>query len=420
MLIEFRLRNFRSFRDIAEVNFTASADKELERTHCILTGVSSTPRVTRTAAVFGANASGKSNLMFGLATMNLLVQHSTALSETQFAEFYTPFKLDPATVGGPTEFEVNVVISGVRYEYGFSHDAHRIRSEWLTVYRTAKGQRWFERRWDSDQGEEVWAGFSSHFSGPRETWRKATRPQALFLTTAAQFNSELLKPLFDWFTRDLVILNTPIVLGLGYTVQRLEEPAFKERVLEILRAADLHISDIRVEKRAGQQVAFSFELGKPAKVSAREQDIPDITFCHQVEGGEPVWFDSRYESAGTQRLLAYIGPILDAIENGKVLIIDEVDASLHPMVTRFLIGLLQDPVVSRRGAQLWVNTHDTSLLEGGLLRRDQVWFVDKDIKQASHLVPLTDFSPRKNEALERGYLRGRYGAVPFISSPRLQ
>ena len=141
MLIEFRLRNFRSFRDIAEVNFTASADKELERTHCILTGVSSTPRVTRTAAVFGANASGKSNLMFGLATMNLLVQHSTALSETQFAEFYTPFKLDPATVGGPTEFEVNVVISGVRYEYGFSHDAHRIRSEWLTVYRTAKGQR---------------------------------------------------------------------------------------------------------------------------------------------------------------------------------------------------------------------------------------------------------------------------------------
>jgi hypothetical protein len=123
---------------------------------------------------------------------------------------------------------------------------------------------------------------------------------------------------------------------------------------------------------------------------------------------------------GTQRLLAYIGPLLDAIESGKLLVIDEVDSSLHPLVTRFVVGLVHNPAVSRNGAQLWVTTHDTSLLDTGVMRRDQFWLVEKDERQSSHVVPLLDFSPRSGEALERGYLRGRYGGVPFIASPHLQ
>jgi len=383
------------------------------------TGFSSFPWVTRGAAVYGANASGKSNLILGLSTMSNMVLKSTALSEAQFGELYTPFRLDNQTAYEPTEFEINLVLSGVRYEYGFSYDGRRICSEWLTVYRTGKGQRWFDRSWNEEESEERWGSFSTHFTGPRETWRKATRPQALFLTTAAQLNSELLRPLFNWFGNDLLVLNSLGMLGVGYTLQRFDEVGFKERVLEVLRAADIHIADIRIEKKPGQQVNLSFEPGKPPTVSAREGEVPDIVFGHLVEGGETLFFDRRFESAGTLQLFACIGPLLDAIEKGKLLVIDDIDSSLHPMVTRFIVGLFHDPVVSRRTAQLWVTTHDTSLLDTDVLRRDQFWFVDKDERQASVLVPLTDFSPRKNEALERGYLRGRYGGVPFISAPRL-
>jgi hypothetical protein len=418
MLIDFSAQNFRSLRDAATLSFVAGPDASHRSTHCLATGLKSVPWVTRGAAIYGANASGKSNLIFGLATMSNMVRQSTAMTEAQFAECYTPFRLDKEMAGEPTEFEVNLLLSGVRYEYGFSYDGQRIRGEWLTVYRTGKGQKWFDREWDEEGGEEVWGSFSTHFSGPRETWRKATRPQALFLTTAAQLNSELLKPLFDWFSEGLLVLNAVGLLALGFTLQRLDEPDFKKRVLEVLRAADIHIADIKIERKSGQQINLSLEPGKPPTVLTREGDIPQVTFGHRVVGGETVYFEGRFESAGTQRLLGCIGPILDAIERGKLLVIDDVDSSLHPMVTRFIVGLFHDPVVSKNDAQLWITTHDTSLLDTDVMRRDQFWFVDKDERQASILVPLTDFSPRKNEALERGYLRGRYGGVPFISSLR--
>jgi uncharacterized protein len=417
MIIDFSTRNFRSVRDKATLSFIASPDASLRASHCLSTGLPSVPWVTRGAAIYGANASGKSNLIFGLTTMRTMVAQSTALTEPQFAELYTPFRLDCEMAEEPTEFEVNLVLSGVRYEYGFSYNGRRILSEWLTVYVTGKGQRWFDRSWDEKDNEEQWGSFSTHFSGPRETWRKATRPQALFLTTAAQLNSELLRPLFNWFGSDLLVLNSIGVIGLGYTLQRLDEAGFKDRVLEVLRAADIHIADIKVEKKSGHQFNLSLEPGKPPTVLTRE--VPDVAFGHRVEGGDTVYFDRRFESVGTQMLFACIGPILDAIEKGQLLVIDDIDSSLHPMVTRFIVGLFHDPVVSQHGAQIWFTTHDTSLLDTDVMRRDQFWFVDKDERQASVLVPLTDFSPRKNEALERGYLRGRYGGVPFISSPRL-
>jgi uncharacterized protein len=418
MLLEFSAKNFRSFRDHAKLSFVASPDASRRDTHCLSTGLKAIPWITRGAAIYGANASGKSNLIFGLGTMRNMVSQSTSLTEAQFAEFYTPFRLDAHTAIEPTDFEISLLILGVRYEYGFSYDGQRIRSEWLTVYKTGKGQSWFDREWDEDLNEERWGTFSTHFTGPRETWRRATRPQALFLTTAAQLNSELLKPLFDWFSDGLLVLNSVGLLGLGFTLGRLDEAGFKDRVLEVLRAADIHIADIKIEKKSGQQINFSFEAGKPPTVLAHEGVIPDITFGHKVEGGETVYFDRRFESVGTQMLFACIGPVLDAIEKGKLLVIDDVDSSLHPMVTRFIVSLFHDPIVSKKDAQLWVTTHDVSLLDTDVMRRDEFWFVDKDEEQASALVPLTDFSPRKNEALERGYLRGRYGGVPFISSLR--
>ncbi len=419
MLIEFKVRNFRSFRDEQTLSFVASADRSHEKTHCLQTAHKAVPRVTRAAVIYGANASGKSNLLFALMTMRHLVLQSTAMSEAQYAEQYTPFRLDSATANEPTEFEVTLVVNDVRYQYGFSYDIHRIRGEWLLVYKTGKAQRWFERHAKANSTSEKWEPFSAYFTGPRETWRKATRPQALFLTTAAQLNSDQLRPLMDWFTSGVITLAGSVGPNLAPTLLRFEEPGFKERVLELLRAADLHIADIQVKKRKAQQFQFKLEPGKAPEFAAQDGELPDVEFCHQTEGGTPVWFDRRFESAGTQRLLSYIGPLLDAVEHGKLLVIDELDSSLHPMVMRFLIRLIHDPTFSRKGAQLWITTHDTSLLDVDLLRRDQIWFIEKNEQQASQLYPLSDFSPRKNEALESAYLKGRYGAVPFLSRPEL-
>lgn len=415
MLAEFKVSNFRSFRDEQSLSFSASADRANVSSHCIETGFKNVPRLTRAAVVYGANASGKSNLIFAFATMRHLVVRSTSMPEAQFAEQYTPFRLDRETASRPTEFELTVILAGVRYQYGFAYDAQRISREWLIAYRSGKGQAWFDRSWNARTNEYEWASFSNYFVGSKEVWKQATRPAALFLTTAVQLNNEQLRPLWDWLNSGSMILNSPGAVGVGLTLLKLENPDFKARVLELLRSADIHIADIEVEKPLGHHVELKLELGKPSEFAVRDQDVPVVRFLHRVEGQEPVAFDGRYESAGTQRLLSYIGPMLDVLDTGKLLVIDEIDSSLHPMVVRFLLQLLHDPRVSSHGAQFWLTTHDTSLLDSDLLRRDQIWFVEKGEQQASRLYPLSDFSPRKNEALERAYLRARYGGVPLIT-----
>ena len=419
MLLEFKVRNFRSLRDEQTLSFIASSDREHAATHCIATGLKNPSSVTRGAIVYGANAGGKSNLIFALATMGRLVVQSTAMTQPVFAEQYTPFRLDRESSKSPVEFELNLLIDSVRYQYGFSFDAQRICSEWLVVYKTGKGQAWFDRTWNSAKNEFDWAPFSSYFSGPKDTWKQATRPSALFLTTAIQLNNEQLKPLSDWFTNGVSILNWMGPAGVGLTLQRLEDPAFKARALDLMRAADIHITDIEVEKQPGHQIEFKLEAGKPPEFASSDQDVQVVKYWHRIDGEDAVAFDGRYESAGTQRLLSYIGPLLDAIETGKLLVIDEIDSSLHPMVVRFVLQLLLDPSVSKSGAQFWLTTHDTSLLDTELLRRDQIWFVEKNDRQASRLYPLTEFKPRKNEALERAYLRARYGGVPYIDRRNL-
>ncbi len=419
MFVEFSAKNFRSLRDEQTLSMVSSTDRSHLATHTIETGMRSVARLNRAGVVYGANASGKSNLIFALMTMRNLVLHSMSMLDAARAEQYTPYRLERSSTGDPTEFEIVVLLDGTRYQYGFSYDAQRIRDEWLIVYKTGKGQSWFERRWNDARGEHEWAPFSSYFTGAKETWRQATRPGALFLTTAIQLNNEQLKPLWNWFTEGLVIVNWIAAFGIGQTLQRMDDPAFKARALNLLRSADLHIADIEVENVPGHQVAFKLEPGKAPELSTSAQDLPIVKFVHKLEGEDAVAFDGRFESAGTQRLLSYIGPILDVLESGKLLVVDEFDSSLHPMVVRFVLSLFHDPEVSKHGAQLWMTTHDTSLLDTGLLRRDQFWFMDKDERQASRLYPLTDFSPRKGEALEKGYLRARYGGVPFISRTHL-
>jgi hypothetical protein len=413
MLIGFRFQNFRSFLAEQSFSFSTSSDRAHESTHLINTGMKAVPRISKAAIIFGPNASGKTNLLIALATFRDLILHSSGYSDSQFSERHTPFRFGPS-VTQPTEFEIDVLLDHVRYRYSISYDSQRIRSERLLVYRTGKSQRWFDRRFDEAARKETWAPFSPNFNGPREMWRKATRPKALFLTTAAQLNSEQLAPLLYWVEHHLEVLFPSDMSDVNRIAVRIQDETFKTRVLELLSAVDIHVDDVRF---AEQDPSRADPAPLPAAGFLRQGGAPrSIEFLYARDGWVPMWLDSVFEASGTQRLIGLFGPLLQAVENGKLLLIDEFDASLHPLVARFLIHLINDPRVSSKGAQLLLTSHNTTLMDLDILRRDEIWLVQLDDKHASNLLPLMRSSPRKHELIAKNYLKGRYGAVPLIRS----
>jgi predicted ATP-dependent endonuclease of OLD family len=397
----------------------ASNDRAHAETHCFETATHGAKRLLRSAVTYGANASGKSNLILALMTMQRLILNSTRLLESEFREQFTPFLLDAESRYQPTRLEVMLAIGDCRYQYGFSFDENRILGEWLLVYRLAKAQRWFEYHYNTETGENEWQPFSVHFKGERkgqrDLWRASTGKRSLFLTQAAQSNSLQLQPLLQWFANSLVIFPVQTPFNLTSASQRLEDPRYKQWVLRLLNAADIHISDIRIKKRKRARLEFKPESALQDDLPEAESEYSVVQFAHESADGQQQWFDARFESFGTLRLLGYATPLLDALENGKLIVVDEFDTSLHPLLTRFILKILHSPQLSSKGAQMWITTHDTSLLDPYLLRRDQIWFVEKNKEQCTELYALLEFSPRKNEAIERGYLHGRYGAIPFLN-----
>lgn len=419
MLVEFRVKNFRSLRDEQVLSLVASTDKTLLDTHALDTGLKAAPHLLKSAVVYGANASGKSNLINALQYMRGVVLASAALPPGQTFDRLSPFKLDATSGSQATEFEVTFILGRVRYQYGFAMNAQRIASEHLLVYKAFKPQRWFERHFDVESGKDVYE-FGTSLKGAKNLWEGATRPNALFLSMAVQLNSEALRPVFDWFANRLVIFNEQSPLSPQFAMQMLKHEQQRKTICEFLRAADISIADIEVTTKQAMMHTFNVDLatGKREE-TVSEQSVDEVKFHHITEHGKAV-FDLADESAGTRNLLFLTGPMLDILNKGLTLVVDELDTSLHTLLVQALVRLFHRPEVNTGGAQLVFTTHDTSLLDAyGLFRRDQVWFVEKRPDQSSLLYPLLDFSPRKNEALERGYLQGRYGALPFLRNQAL-
>ncbi len=414
MLVEFRTQNFRSLRDEQVLSLVASPDKSLLDTHALDTGLKAAPHVLKSAVVYGANASGKSNLIKALQYMRDVVLMSATLQPGQAFARLQPFRLDAVSASQPTAFEVTFILDGVRYQYGFAMNAQRIVSEQLLVYKAFKPQRWFERHFDAESGKDVYE-FGPGLKGAKTLWEGATRPNALFLSMAVQLNSEALRPVYDWFAHRLVILNEHAPLSPQFSLEMLKLEAQRKAIGEFLRAADISIADVEVATKQATVHSIRFDLatGKREEETG-EQTVDEVRFHHLTEHGQAV-FDLADESSGTRNLLFLAGPVLDILSNGQTLVVDELDTSLHTLLVQALVRLFHRPEANTGGAQLVFTTHDTSLLDAyGLFRRDQVWFVEKRPDQSSSLYPLLDFSPRKNEALERGYLQGRYGALPLL------
>lgn len=415
MLIEFRVKNFRSLRDEQVLSLVASKDNTLQDTHTLASDLNTVPRLLRSAVIYGANASGKSNLLKALQYMRGVVLESATVIQPDQVYSIQPFRLDTVSASQPSEFEVTFALGSVRYQYGFTMTAQRIINEYLLVYKSAKPQRWFERWYDSETGKDVYE-FGPGMKGSKALWEGATRSNSLFLSMAVQLNSDSLRPVFDWFSSSLVIFNEHNKLNPQTSLQMLKNSGGRKQICDFLSAADISISDIELvtQKVPGQTVHFDLTAGK-TEIRNEEVEKQQLRFSHVTPHGKAV-FDLMDESGGTRNLLFLAGPVLETLQKGLTLVIDELDTSLHTLLVRELVHLFHQPDINTGGAQLVFTTHDTSLLDApDLFRRDQIWFVEKDQDQASTLVSLSEFSPRKNEALERGYLMGRYGGIPFLN-----
>lgn len=416
MLIEFQVSNFRSFRDRQVFSTVTGAFPEHLETNTFDPELPGFGRLLRSCAIYGPNAAGKTNLLRALQFLQGLVLNSASATPAAAAP-YSPFKFAKSARLQPSEFQVTFVQNGVRYEYGLTMDAERIREEWLMEYVNPRGRAIFERIYDDKRKQYAWK-FSSFLKGQRSVWSEATRPNALFLSTAIQLNSKQLLPVYEWFQKRLVVIVGGATLNPALTLQLLDKPDGKTKLLPFLREADLGITGIHVKREAMPSGAGAVMIvGSPYIEQLPGNATPNllkITMSHATETKEDVGLDLSEESAGTQVLFSSAGAWLNVFDNGEVLLFDEIDTSLHPLLTRFLIDRFHSSVTNPRNAQLIFTTHNTSLLDQDLFRRDQIWFVEKGSLGASKLYPLTDFKPRNDEVLERWYLRGRYGALPLL------
>ena len=408
MLLEFRVGNFRSIRDVQTLSLVASSDKEHSDTHLEATGIPTSPNSVKSAVIYGANASGKTSLLMALDYMRTVVAQSATFIQPGQTYSVQRFKLDNSYEGKPSSFEITFLHDGLRYEYAFQMTQARFLSEYLFVYKTARPSLIFSREFDGNK--DIYE-FGTYLTGPKKLWEESTRDNALFLSTAAQLNSELLSPIFKWLTFNVVFLPAQAMISTDFSTALLTTEEGKEKVQAFMAAADISIDEISTAQRKGVHVQFNPTVAPHTIQEEREFKVP--VFKHTAPKGSAT-FELTDESTGTQRLFSLAAPVLDVLRDGRILLVDELDASLHPLLVRQLIAMFHNNQINQKNAQLIFTTHDTTLLDQSIFRRDQVWFTEKDADQATNLYPLTDFSPRKNEAIEKGYLMGRYGAVPFF------
>jgi hypothetical protein len=424
MLIEFKVSNFRSIREEQTFSLVAgNVDKEL--TSCVidrdLPGLSGV-RFLKGAAIYGANASGKSNIIEAISYVTDFVLRSATKIHPGDPTGAQPFKLDRESVAKPSEFEITFVAEGDRYVFGFSVTPARVVEEYLVAYPKGVPQRWYQRTFNAANNSYDWAKPSTSFKQDKSLQDK-TRENSLFLSVGPQFNHAQLTQVFNWFKKNVrfIHLSADAMLHPGFTADLIVKPTHHERILNLLRSADIGVADAQVK-----ETEISIEdlrQNVPPSVLARlekdgltkSQKLVEISLTHKADGVEPVALDfEEEESAGTRRFFSLIGPWTDILDNGYTVFVDEIETSLHPILVKELLKLLLCSKNNPKGAQVVFTTHNPVLLDGALMRRDQIWFTEKSPAGATHLYPLTDYQPRKEEALAKGYLAGRYGAIPFM------
>jgi uncharacterized protein len=424
MMLAFRARNVRSFRDQLEFSLEATAMSEegVPREVPWRQSGSRPLRVLPAAGIFGANASGKTNFLRVLADMRRLVLTSFRSGDRTTRLECFPFRLDPDYADAPSSYDIELVLDGIRYEYGFSLDSTQVISEYARHYPHGKAVTIFRRR-----QLDVHHGEKDRTKGRAVS--EILRPNALYLSAASAADHPGLQPLYEWFGSNLMLCEASSRQERwAYTTKLMSNQHYRDNIMAMLHAADLGITDARIREPDPEMLE---RLGRMMKILQKEMELdevpspdvdttPFLSIALSHRGArESVELDTTDESLGTLVWLGLIGPILEALATGSVLVVDELESSLHPVLVTQVVRTFQSRRTNPNGAQLIFNSFEAGLLgnsvDDRVLGRDQVWFTEKLQDGGTRLYPLTDLSPRKAEAIGRRYLGGRYGATPIVS-----
>lgn len=417
MLIEFRVENFLSIQDEQILSMVASSDNTFLTSH---TNNDKKLKLLKSSVLYGANASGKSNTIKALAIMKKIVI-SSANGQRGDKLPITPFLLGNED-NKPTKFEIIFIQNNIKYQYGYILNSEKILEEWLLVFgESNRAQKWFERIYNEKE-EKYNYSFGTKFLGSKQLLAERTRDNALFLSLAIQLNNEQLKPVFDFFLKYIRVTCTDSWNdGQEVTIDILRQD--KQKIIPYLKRADLDIEDIVVEEtelnktnlmqeNIPQEIKQMMQINLEKGIRLKKTDIKTI---HTNQQGKQILFDMlELESQGTRKFFELIGPWVEALEQGYTIVVDELNTHLHPLMTKFLVNLFHNENLNKTNAQLIFTTHDTSILNQEIFRRDQIWFCEKQNK-ATKLYPLSDFKVRKDKTnLENDYLLGRFGALPYF------
>lgn len=437
MLLRFGAANHRSIHGYQELLLSAS--KATHEDGLVMPVATMREAAVPVVAIYGANAAGKSNLIDAMYSIRRhVVRSHTGLDVTDTIP-REPFALDGD--GGPTRLDCTFTVDGRDahhqsnegledvYEYGFEYSGEAFRREWL--YRTVRNERLstqklFERK---TEGGTVRVNFGGQLRGENRTIANLTRPNSLFLSASAQNNHPQLAALYRYFAKDWNVVLTEQTMSGPQAAESLSDFAHFDRLLNLVRQADVGVDEVSVhEDELAEEEAKV--VGAIAGVIARSRRSGDLQaihdslaermrrgkrlyFVHSCVGGKQVALDYGVQSRGTRTLITLLIPALEALAAGSLLVVDELDTSLHPGLARAFVSLFTKPESNPHGAQLVFSTHDVTLLNSGLLRRDEIWMAEKDRQGASRFTPLSDFKLRSRDDIERAYRNGRVGGVPL-------
>jgi AAA15 family ATPase/GTPase len=395
MLLEFSFANFLSFKDKVTFSMVATSlkDKKADISDVTFSAGGEMPVVlSRTCALFGANASGKSNLIKALSFFKWFTMNSSKDVQAGEKIPVSSFALSTASVAEPSLFEIVILIGEDNYRYGFEASAEKVRREWLYVKAGKKRSKEVELFYREENKYELHTRFSI---GKELTDKNMVRDNALLLSLAGQFNEPYSGAVMKWLADTTIITGKSETDVWALTLKAMENPVTRKKMVDFSRYADLGIDDITLSDSGVLTSHTQYDdEGKEASI---------VTFSMT---------DS--ESEGTVKYFSLAYPILDALENGKRLIVDEFGAKLHTLLLERIVSLFNTKSGNSRNAQLLVTLHDTNLLSSNLLRRDQIWFTQKNGRGESRLYPLSDYKVRSDASYEKDYLLGKYGATPII------
>lgn len=422
MLIEFTVSNYRSISEPVTFSAVASAAAAKQPGITFETQNSLAPEVLTSAVVFGPNASGKSSL-FKAVEFFVKFVCTSAGKRSQGEEIKFPQnKVSPDCKDAATTMEMVFSHHGEVFQYGFSLTNQRVVDEWMFARTSKHGSKTrtiFMREYDEKSESYEWTLNEGQLPGERESWKAATRDNALFFSTAVQLNSKSLTKPYNWIQRGIHVIGANQRISKDFTAKLLQDKQYSARVLEFIEALDLHIEGFRIEEKqavvpeSAKRILSEKMLSELTKSVEDEKDYR-VFAEHRNSDGETVELPLEEESDGTQAMFGMAGPIIDVLEDGDTLLIDELSNSLHPLALKGLVGVFHDKIQNPNGAQLIFTSHETSIISKSFMHKDQIWFIHRPDGRNTELTPLSDFKVREVEAFQRAYLGGKFGAVPNI------